>query len=193
MVTFEVIDPLFTLDLSDPTDPRVVGELEVTGYSSYLHPVDADHLLAVGMEATDEGRILGLAVSVFDVSDFANPTLAHRYLIEDQSNMWSWSEALYDHHAFTFHRGVLSIPAYVRSGQQLFAGLLVMAVDADDGIWEIGRVNHGVLPPCRSSHVVMRRSVYIEEFLFALSSRGLSVSTLANPELFLRLVSLCGP
>jgi len=184
VVTFEQVDPLYTLDLSDPTQPAVVGELEVTGFSSYLHPIGDEWLLAVGMEADEEGRVLGLAVSIFDVSDFADPQLAHRYLIEDDENAWSWSEALSDHHAFTYHRGILSIPAYIGGTGERFSGLIVMSIDPDhpeDGIFELGRVDHRGLGDSRYD-AWMRRSVYIEDALYSLSSAGVKVNSLYNPE-----------
>ncbi|MBD3856167.1 MAG: beta-propeller domain-containing protein [Acidobacteria bacterium] len=181
VVTFEQIDPLYTLDLSDPAQPKVVGELEVTGFSSYLHPIGNDWLLAVGQEADEEGRVIGLAVSIFDVRDFADPKLAHRYLIEGEEDTWSWSEALHDHHAFTYHRGVLSIPAYIGGAQERFGGLLVLAVDPEDGIFELGRIDHQDLstPDGRAR---MRRSVYIEDAIYSLSSAGVKVNSLHNPE-----------
>jgi hypothetical protein len=184
LVTFVVIDPLFTLDLSDPTTPRIVGELEITGYSSYLHPVGDDALLAVGVEADEQGAIRGLAVSIFDVSDFANPTLAHRYLIEDEENTWSWSEALNDHHAFTYHRKVLSIPAYISGKGTRFSGLLVLYADPSYGIAELGWVDHTDLPsgPWGSS-AWMRRSVYIEDALYSLSNLGVKVNHLFSPSI----------
>ena len=187
IVTFEQVDPLYTLDLSDPTRPEVVGELKVTGFSSYLHPVGDDWLLAVGMEADEEGRILGLAVSVFDVRDFANPTLAHRYLIESGDDTWSWSEALSNHHAFTYHRGVLSIPAYIGGAEERFSGLLVLAVDPEEGIHELGRVDHKDLGS-DDYGPWMRRSVYIEDALYSLSSAGVKVNHLYNPEIELAMV-----
>jgi len=187
VVTFEQIDPLYTLDLSEPTEPKVVGELEVTGFSSYLHPIGDDWLLAVGMEADEEGRVQGLAVSVFDVRDFADPKLAHRYLIEGDDDSWSWSEALNDHHAFTYHRGVLSIPTYISGAEGRFNGLLVLAVDPEDGIWELGRIDHQDLGKS-DEHVWMRRSVYIEDAIYSLSSAGVKVNSLHNPEVELAKV-----
>ncbi len=181
VVTFERIDPLFTLDLEDPMFPKVVGELEVTGFSSYLHPIGDDWLLAVGQEADEEGRVLGLAVSIFDVRDFANPALAHRYLIESDEDTWSWSEAMDDHHAFTYHRGVLSIPAYISGANGRFSGLLVLAVDPEDGIRELGRIDHQDLTE-EDGHAWMRRSVYIEDAIYSLSSAGVKVNSLSNPE-----------
>ena len=187
VVTFEQIDPLYTLDLSEPTRPKVVGELEVTGFSSYLHPIGDEWLLAVGQEADEEGRVIGLAVSIFDVRDFADPKLAHRYVIEDDDETWSWSEALHDHHAFTYHRGVLSIPVYIGSAEDRFSGLLVLAVDPEDGIWELGRIDHQGLST-GEDRAWMRRSVYIEDAIYSLSSAGVKVNSLFNPEVELAKV-----
>ncbi len=187
LVTFRQLDPLFVLDLSDPASPRITGELEVTGYSSYLHPMDDDHLLAVGMEADQDGHVLGLAVSVFDVSDPSAPELSQRYLVENDDQTWSWSDALADHHAFTFYHGVLSIPAYVGSSAgPAFSGLLVLSVDADAGIAELGRIDHADLPPPVPDpyggfvHIV--RSVDIEGAIYSLSTRGIKVNLLDNPD-----------
>jgi uncharacterized secreted protein with C-terminal beta-propeller domain len=182
VVTFRQVDPLYTLDLADPANPAVVGELEVTGFSSYLHPIGDDWLLAVGMEADDEGRVLGLAVSLFDVSDLARPRLAHRHLIEGDEGTWSWSEALADHHAFTFHRGVLSIPAYLSGPDGTFSGLIVLEVDTVDGIRELGRIDHRDLAGA-NPEPWMRRSVVIEDRLYSLSSAGVKVNDLQRPEI----------
>ncbi|MCB9682585.1 MAG: beta-propeller domain-containing protein [Alphaproteobacteria bacterium] len=147
VVTFEQVDPLFTIDLSDPTKPEVVGELEIPGFSGYLHPIDDDHLLAVGRSGTEQGQITGLAVNIFDVSDFAKPTLQHTYTI-NHGNGWSWSEALWDHHAFTYHRDILTIPAtYELYDEQSgtydgFSGTVSVRATPDGGIQEIGQVDH---------------------------------------------------
>jgi len=195
LVTFEFIDPLFTLDLSNPYAPVVVGELEVPGFSSYIHPLGEDHLLTVGMDGTADGQLTGMAISIFDISDYANPTLAHRLTIE--SDDWSWSEALWNHHAFTFHRDVLSMPLYTWSGGNGFSGMLVVDVDAEDGLTELGRVSHEDLvatstclyedtdEPCASDYywyAWMRRSVVIEDNLFSLSTYGMKVNELEAPE-----------
>lgn len=151
LVTFRRTDPLFTLDLSEPTAPAVAGELVMTGYSAYLHPLGEDHLIGVGMNGTEAGQLTGLSIAVFDVSDMASPTLLHRYDIDaGDGNSWAWSEALWDHHAFTYGREVLTIPAYterwdmetgVWSG---FSGSMSFRVTAD-GIEELGRVDHAGL------------------------------------------------
>ncbi len=73
IVTFRQTDPLYTIDASDPRNPHALGELKINGYSAYLHPIGDDLLLGVGQDATDEGRTLGTQVSLFDISDRANP------------------------------------------------------------------------------------------------------------------------
>jgi uncharacterized secreted protein with C-terminal beta-propeller domain len=146
VVTFRQTDPLFTLDLSDAANPQVVGELHVPGYSSYLHPVEGGYLLAVGMDGEEDGTINGFAVSLFDVRDPANPTRVEQLAV--QSDSWSWSESLWDHHAFTFHNDVLSVPLYTYDYDELtgawdgFSGMLVVSVDTTDGLEELGRVDH---------------------------------------------------
>ncbi len=101
VVTFRQIDPLFTLDLADPLNPQVVGELKVPGYSTFLVPMDADHLLTIGVYVPEEGPTWGQGVqlSVFDVSNFAQPTLMHNVVIGDES---TYSEATWNPKAFTY-------------------------------------------------------------------------------------------
>lgn len=73
VVTFREIDPLYVLDLSDPADPRIAGELELPGFSQMLLPLDNGLLLGLGREADTQGRHLGLQFTLFDVADAAAP------------------------------------------------------------------------------------------------------------------------
>lgn len=91
VVTFLQIDPLWVVDISDPANPTVSGELEVPGWSTYIHPL-GDRLVTVGIEANR------VAVSMFDVSDPAHPALLSRVPLGSQ---YSYSEANSDEKAFT--------------------------------------------------------------------------------------------
>ena len=71
VVTFRQTDPLYTVDLADPTAPRVLGELKVTGYSGYLHPVGDNVFLGVGQAGDEAGTLLGAKVETYDVADLA--------------------------------------------------------------------------------------------------------------------------
>jgi uncharacterized secreted protein with C-terminal beta-propeller domain len=73
MVTFRQTDPLYTVDLSDPRRPRVLGELKIPGFSAYLHPLGDGRLLGVGQDATLAGQQLGAQVSTFDLSRLDHP------------------------------------------------------------------------------------------------------------------------
>ena len=109
-VTFERIDPLYVIDLSDPEDPLIAGELEVTGFSDFLHPVSDDLLLGLGA-ANATGAI---KLELFDVSDLTQPLSRGSVTFDD----YSFSEARYDRHAFTYQPDVngvdrFAIPAWV--------------------------------------------------------------------------------
>ncbi|MBS4097667.1 MAG: beta-propeller domain-containing protein [Sulfuricella sp.] len=100
LVTFRNTDPLYTLNLSDPKNPRKVGELAIPGYSSYLHPIDGQRLLSIGRDADSSGRTKGVLVQLFDMADFANPKLADKRLYGSDGNTGSSAEN--DQKAFTW-------------------------------------------------------------------------------------------
>lgn len=159
LVTFVNIDPLFTLDLSDPYNPKEVGKLVIPGYSTYLHPWGENYLIAIGKHAIEvEGEgfawYQGVQLSMFDISDFANPTLVKTEVIGDRG---TGSEALYNHKAFTFWEtnetdGLLALPIDLYElqspqaspsdyGVPTFKGLYVYRVGIDDGFQQIGRIS----------------------------------------------------
>ena len=107
VVTFRQIDPLYVIDLSDPDTPVLAGELKIPGFSSYLHPLGGGLLLGVGQNADPRtGQPLGLQVSLFDVSDPANPTRL------DQVDLSASSRSVsFEHRAFTYHAGRAYVPA----------------------------------------------------------------------------------
>jgi len=106
IVTYERIDPLWIVDLSDPRKPVIKGELEVPGWSTYIQPL-GDRLVSIGVDDTNNGR--RVAVSLFDVSDVTRPKLFDKVTMGDR---WSWSEAQYDEKAFTVlpHAGLILVP-----------------------------------------------------------------------------------
>lgn len=87
VVTFRQTDPLYAIDLSDPTDPEALGELKITGFSEYLHPVGDGLLLGIGREATEEGFDTGFKASLFDVSDPTNPIEVDKVVIPDANSL----------------------------------------------------------------------------------------------------------
>jgi uncharacterized secreted protein with C-terminal beta-propeller domain len=101
VVTFRRVDPFHVVDLSDPSNPEEVGKLRLPGFSSYLHPVDDDHVLGIGEE---NGRVKAV---LFDVSDPSDPTIDDDYVLESR-----WSAIAESHHAFLMDRkhGVFFLP-----------------------------------------------------------------------------------
>ncbi|MBT4273894.1 MAG: hypothetical protein HOD39_03045, partial [Verrucomicrobia bacterium] len=93
IVTFFRIDPLWVVDLSDPANPTISGELEVPGWSTYIQPL-GDQLLSIGIDNVKGWRV---SVSLFDVADPSKPGLLSRVPI---GNHHSWSEANHDEKAF---------------------------------------------------------------------------------------------
>ena len=148
VVTFRETDPLYTLDLTDPTDPRVVGELKIMGYSAYLHPVGDDLLLGVGQDADAQGRLLGTQLSLFDVSDPADPRRIDAATLGE-----GMSDVEYDHRAFLHWPATgLTVVPFVRWNMepmqgmdQPMAGAVGFTVDRDDGLQRIGMLSHTAL------------------------------------------------
>src|SRR3990172_9189754 len=140
MVTFRVVDPLLAFDLSDPAHPVLVGELEIPGFSTYIHSIDHDHLLTVGSDGAN------LQLQTFDVTDLSTPTLLHQYTVP---GTFSYSEAQYDHLAFNYYapRKLLVIPLVTvdESGGTYFSGMAAYRVSLTDGFTELGRVDHADL------------------------------------------------
>jgi uncharacterized secreted protein with C-terminal beta-propeller domain len=128
VVTFRQTDPLYVLDLSEPSGPRVTGELKILGYSAYLHPVGDGLLLGIGQDATDEGQRLGTQLSLFDVSDPANPTRIHQAALGAGD-----SSVEYDHRAFLWWpaEALTVIPVQIYDGRG-FAEPAIVDEPADD-------------------------------------------------------------
>jgi len=89
VVTFRQTDPFYVLDLSNPKNPEIKGELKIPGYSSYLHPIDEDRILGIGKEGSK------VKLSLFNVSDPEEPFEEDKYMMDEY-----YSEALNNHHAF---------------------------------------------------------------------------------------------
>ncbi|NQV06153.1 beta-propeller domain-containing protein [bacterium] len=135
VVTFRQVDPLYVIDLSDPTSPVVAAELKIPGYSSYLHPMGDGRVLGIGQDATEEGFTTGTKVSLFDVSDPANPIEVDVWTMPD-----GYSDAEWDHLAFLYWAPTETAVLPVTIWQEGFAGAVVLGTD--DGLRERGRIAH---------------------------------------------------
>ncbi|MEM5790966.1 MAG: beta-propeller domain-containing protein [Candidatus Aenigmatarchaeota archaeon] len=140
VVTFRQVDPFYVLDLSQPSEPKMRGELKIPGYSSYLHPIAENRILGIGM---DEQKV---KVSLFDVSSAENPREIDKYTLSE-----SWSDILRTHHAFLLdskHK-IFFLPGS--------RGGYVFSYDNDK--LELKKV---------VSEIEARRAIYIEDYLYVI-------------------------
>lgn len=194
VVTFEQTDPLFTIDLVDPTAPEVRGELHITGFSNYLHPLEDGSLLGIGLDLDEDGwNSNGVQISRFDVSDLDNPVLADRLTLESTG----WSEAQDDHHAFNYYGPTesLSVPAYdqsseasamyvIQAGPEVELGLI--GTLSQDGLIDEAQMEDWSYRYCTE----FKRSVVIEgdegagiaDTVYALSNAGIVAAPVDAPE-----------
>lgn len=178
LVTFLQVDPLFVIDLSTPAEPKVVGELKIPGFSTYLHPVDDSHVLGIGEE---NGSV---KVSLFDVSDPTAPSEQSKLVI---TGLYS-SPALYDHRAvmFDLERELLVIPGvdwgmtysdwnYTYCSSPV---AYVLRVSLSEGISLRGVISHDLTDGSWNGQ--MERSLYIGSCLYTLSSFALQANLLED-------------
>ena len=203
LVTFEQIDPFFTLDMSNPRDPRIIGELKIPGFSSYLHPLDDDHILAIGVDLPEpdaDGRVdwrqRAIKLTIFDVSNFSQPREKFTQLV---GTAYGWSEAQWEHKAFNYFaaRKMLAIPFSdflpgtdgVEYWDSFVSDLRLFSIDVDTGITPRGKI--GLNDVYRtydyrdwswSWSPWVRRSVMADDFAYAISDGGIRVANMANPE-----------
>jgi len=154
VVTFRQTDPLYVIDLTDPTTPRVAGELKILGYSAYLHPVGDGLLLGIGQNADEDGRTSGTQFSLFDVSDPEHPARV------DQVKMNSgYSAAEYDHHAFTYWKGLALAPYQSWKYDRAESGVLAVRVSGDSLTFE-GVLQQGENQPDAIRTIVIGDTIY---------------------------------
>jgi len=205
LVTFKKVDPLFAIDVSDPTNPKVMGKLKIPGFSDYLHPYDENILIGIGKETVeaedpdwDFAWYQGIKVSLFDVSDIENPTELAKIEIGDRG---SDTPALREHKSVLFNkeRNLLVIPILEAQiddddysgeipdnvyGDYVYQGAYIFNV-SPEGINLRGRVTQIDDPESYlksgwyySSNYTITRSLYIDDVLYTISNNMLQLNSL---------------
>jgi uncharacterized secreted protein with C-terminal beta-propeller domain len=205
IVTFKKTDPLFVLDLYNPANPVMLGELKIPGFSTYIHRIDPDHLLSIGFDANDHESFAffdGVILQLFDVSNPIEPKLLHKEKIGTRG---SSSEAATDHLAFNYfaEKGMFAIPMTICEGggdgtfgQELsFSGLLVYQVSLEEGFKRLGGINHGVRGAgCQTwwsnANSEVKRSVFLDDLVYSIATDRLKVQRLGNFGLDIASISL---
>jgi uncharacterized secreted protein with C-terminal beta-propeller domain len=192
------MDPLFVIGLQDPHQPKVLGQLNITGVSDYLQPYDETHLIGLGKSSTNvtwENAALfqGLKLSLFDVTDPNHPVDTSDYLVGDRG---SDSSALTDHRAVLFDQSLnlLVIPVEIAQAQRnstylwtynptVWQGAYVFSVSLQSGLVFRGGITHfpsGQLPSYSNSNLFVARALYIGNVLYTVSSGMVKMNSLSN-------------
>jgi uncharacterized secreted protein with C-terminal beta-propeller domain len=201
VVTFRQVDPLFTFDLSDPKNPKKLGELKIPGFSTYLHPMGPNHLLTIGTYVPEpvngvnpDWRQRALQLTIFDVTDMRNPKQAHTQLVGTSSG---YSEAQHDHKAFNYFpaKKLLAIPFidwnWGATGDSYWSSftsdLRVFSVDPVTGFTPKGAISMRDLYQVEQWSnwtyywsPQVRRSVMADDFVYAISDSGIRAANVAN-------------
>lgn len=186
LVTFRQIDPFFVIDMSNPENPFVEGELKIPGYSTYLHPYDDTHVIGIGRNGNS------IKVALYDVTDVANPIEMSKYEITiDHASWWNvQSDALYEHKAFLFdiEKNLLVIPAGTYNKQSAY----VFNIDLENGVLLKGNVTHESLdqmePKDDDSYwygyydygYSIKRTLYIGDVLYTISDNMVKMNDLGD-------------
>jgi Beta propeller domain len=192
VVTFRQSDPLYTVDLRDPAQPRVRGSVALTGYSAYLHPASDARLIGIGRQADAMGHVGGTQVSLFDVSDLAAPTRVATFALTA-----AISSAEFDPHAFLYWPAahLMVVPLQVtgmaagvpvpdgaaQAPDAPQSGALVLRID-DSGITEAGFITQ---PDTANTtgyprYSPIERSLIIGQTLWTISAAGARASDLTT-------------
>ncbi|WP_391557249.1 beta-propeller domain-containing protein [Robertmurraya sp.] len=197
IVTFKETDPLFVIDASEPSNPTILGELKIPGFSNYLHPYDENHIIGFGydtklvtMEGDKEPRVLteGVKLSLFDITDVSNPKEKFTEIIGGRG---TYSPLNYDHKALLYKRenGLFAFPINVYESVKgneyeqkfIFQGAYVYNVSLDKGFSLKSKISH-----MKGKELYeewdneIQRLVYIDKQLYALSHSKISSYSLEN-------------
>jgi len=195
VVTYEAVDPLFVLDLSKPEKPSILGQVEIPGFATYVHPLDAGHLLTIGKETEGSSgsiHITGLKLQIFDVTDGAKPTLTQSFIYQ-ASDGPVYSEAENNHKAFSYHpdKKILTFPltSYnYDNNYSVHSTLEIFSVDAATGFSPLGAVQHddlfqkSTLKYCIDADfpAIMRRGLFLGDVLYSVSYAGIKANRLSD-------------
>lgn len=170
-VTFRQVDPLFSVDVSDPKAPKVIGELKIPGFSEYLYPYGQGLMLGIGQDADEKtGRTNCLKLSMFDVSDPSAVTEQDKLLLSKER----YSEALYNHKACIVH-SEKNLIGFAVSGSGYNKGDSYVLFSYENGFKELCRID------C-SDHS-SKRGLFIGDVFYIVGQKSVISVSLLNFEI----------
>jgi inhibitor of cysteine peptidase len=172
VVTYQQTDPFYTIDLSDPQNPTIIGALEIPGFSVYQHPWTDTLVIGIGYDAVD-GRTTGLKFALYDISDPENPREIGTPLIFSYNESYLYGEALYNHKAIMIdkERGQigLSLSGYFWYNYQSANNYLILGIDEnrEDPVYVRHTLTH-------ASYIVENNEQYYWSYKYDIE-RGLRI------------------
>lgn len=193
MVTFVQTDPLFVIDLSEPTNPILLGELKIPGYSTYLHPYDENHIIGFGenTKTKEDGNVvtIGMKMALFDVT---NPTSPKEMYSTNIGDSGTYSELLYNHKSLLFskEKNIIAFPISISEGENYhsnlkFQGAIVYGLDLENGFNLKGKIAHMQITEGYNDYDYTKeveRIIYIDNNLYTLSEGLIKTTNMDNME-----------
>jgi len=187
VVTFMLTDPLFSFDLSDPSNPRVLDELKIPGFSRYMHRWNDDLLLGVGVDADEQtGRRTGLKLSMFDIADNENLAERHVYIISADNNQSGWFSSIAEREhrailvspekniiAFPYTYSIYNPDSRIWSRGSVYA---IFSYDKENGFTLIGEIND------EENFSGFLRGLFIGDYIYAASNDKVVSADISNAE-----------
>lgn len=174
VVTFKQTDPLFVIDLSNPENPQILGELKLPGYSTYLHPYDETHVIGFGYETKETRSGVttdGLKMVMFDISDFTNPQALFKVNI---GNKYSSSELLYNHKALLYSKEKNIIAFPLNSYREGYSKALIYEIDLEKGFVLKGEIANNINDYMKQ----VERIVFVNDCYYTLSKKLVKVANM---------------
>ena len=181
LVTFLQKDPFYVIDLTNPTQPKVLGFLKIPGFSGYLHPYDEDHVIGIGQQS---GKV---KLSLFDVTNVTAPTELAKYIPPGD---YSYSTATNDPKAFLFNKTkqLLAIPVSTNTYtwingtySQSYQGEYVFNIDLTSGFTLRGKITHQDSSSQQyDSSYWIKRALYIDDVLYTVSDKKVKMNSLID-------------
>ena len=184
VVTFKQIDPLFVIDLSNPTNPEIKGKLKIPGYSSYLHPYDETHIIGIGYNTKSNGyggiTNSNMKMSMFDVSDLKNPKEMFNIDIGDAGKYdYTDSSITYNHKVLFYNKekNLIGFPITYRHYRYSDDrnGFVIFKIDLEKGFEKYGEVLQEI-----NYNYNVGRLIYIGDILYTLSEKNIITYNLNN-------------
>lgn len=182
VVTFEQIDPLFVIDLSDPRNPTIKGELKIPGYSSYLHPYDETHIIGIGYNTKSNGyggvTNANMKMSMFDVSDLENP---REMFSVDIGEEYASSSIMYNHKVLFENKAqnLIGFPVTYRNHSAVNDkdAFVIYHINLENGFEKYGEITQKI-----DYRTNIDRAIYIGNTLYTLSSTEIKAYSLETFE-----------